>query len=85
MTYKASDELWVLFRLIDGSDPVWDHCTTMMGTKETIRRMFDLSKGVPFGWRLLKGKQARRWLRDSLKAELRYQRDRKAREKAGDN
>jgi hypothetical protein len=85
MTYKASDELWVLFRLIDGSDPVWDYCTTMMGTKETICKMFDLSQGVPFGWRLLKGKQARRWLRGSLKAELRYQRDKRAREKAGDN
>jgi hypothetical protein len=35
--------------------------------------------------RWLKGKQARRWLRDSLKDELRYQRDSKAREKAGDN
>jgi hypothetical protein len=82
---KLSDELWALVRVIDGSDPIWDECATMIGTPQKIRSMFDLSKGVPFGWRLLKGKRARRWLRDSLKDELRYRRDGKAREKAGDN
>ena len=73
----ASNELWVLTRVSDASDPVWDNCTTMIGTAEMIGRPFDLSKGVPVGWRLLKGKRARRWLRDSLKHELRYQRDKR--------
>jgi len=81
---KLSDDLWVLTRVLGTADPIWDHCATLLGTRETLRAMFDLSKGVPYGWRLLKGKQARRFLRDSLKEELRYQRDKRARQKAGD-
>jgi hypothetical protein len=82
---KISDELWVLTRVTDASDAAWDSCTTMVGTRETIRRLFDFSRGVPSGWRLFKGKRARRWLKNSLKDELRYQRDKRAREKAQDN
>jgi hypothetical protein len=81
----TSNELWALVRVTDASDPIWDSYTTMIGTAEKIRGMFDLSRGVPAGWRLLKGKRARRWLRDSLKEELRYRHDKKARESAGGN
>jgi len=70
---KPSTETWVLTRLIDDSDPLWDECATVVGTPEQIHAMFDLSKGVPFGWRLLKGKQATRWIAQSLREEVRYQ------------
>jgi hypothetical protein len=82
---KAADELWVLTRMIGGTNPMWDCWSTMIGSPKTIRAMFDLSHGVPFGWRLLKGKRARRWLRDLTKEELRFQRDRRARAKAENN
>jgi hypothetical protein len=85
MNNKSADELWVLTRVIDASDAVWDCHATILGTPEKIRSMFDLSKGVPFGWKLFKGKQARRFLRYTLREELRYQRDKAAREKAGSN
>jgi hypothetical protein len=44
-----------------------------------------LSAGVPWPWRLLKNKKARRFMRAALKEELRYRRDKSAREKEGDN
>jgi hypothetical protein len=58
---------------------------TIMGTPAQVNAVVDLSNGVPFGWRLLKGKQARRWIAHSLKEELRYQRDKALREKVGGN
>ncbi len=76
-------ELWVLTRVIDGSDSDWDESVTIAGTPERIRSMFDLSRGVPFGWRLLKGKKAERFLRDAAKWEARYQREQAAKEKFG--
>ena len=81
----TSDELWALVRVIDASDPVWESCTTLIAPAAKLCAMFDLSAGVPFGWRLLKGKRARRWLRDSIRDEQRFQRDQRAREKARDN
>ena len=42
-----------------------------------------LSRGVPFGWRLLKGKRARRFLKWSLRQEARYQREQAASKAAG--
>ena len=82
---KLANDLWVLTCLIDGSDPVWSERATIVATPERIRSMLDLSHGLPFGWRLFKGKRARRFLRDSLKEEARYRRDRAAREKTGGN
>jgi hypothetical protein len=82
---SASREIWVLVRVIDTSDPLWDRYYTIVGTPEKIRGMFDLTDGVPFGWRLLKGKRAMRWIRHSLKEEIRYQRDQAARGEAGNN
>ena len=79
------DKLWVLTRPLGSSDPVWGEQYTIIGSPERIRSMFDLSAGVPWPWRLLKNKKARRFLRAALKEELRYRRDKSAREKAGDN
>lgn len=67
--------------------PCTSTATAMKLTENTaapvLVQVSAFSSGVPFGWRLLKGKQARRFLEQSLKEELRYQRDRKARQKAG--
>jgi hypothetical protein len=82
---KCSDDLWVLTRPFGTADPFWGAHCTLIATPERIRAMFDLSAGLPFTWRLLKGKKARRFLRDSLKEELHFRRDRAAREKAGNN
>jgi hypothetical protein len=79
------DELWVLTRVVDESDPMWDCHGTILGTAKQIRNIFDLSQGIPFGWRLLKGKAARRWIRYSIREERRYQRDKAVRDKADRN
>ena len=84
MRTKPSNELWVLTRVL-GGDGLWDQLLTVIGSPEQVRATVDLSNGVPFGWRLLKGKQATRWIEHSLKEELRYQRDKALREKAGGN
>lgn len=43
-------------------------------TLEGLRARFDFSRGLPYGWILLRGKRAQRYIRDSIKAELRWQR-----------
>jgi hypothetical protein len=55
---------------------------TIVGSPEKIRSIFDLSRGVPFGWRLFKGKKAKRFLKWSMRQELRYQAEQRLR-KAG--
>ena len=78
-----SDDFLVLTRIVDSSDPFWDQSATIMGTLEQINAVVDLSRGVPFGWRLLKGKRARRFLKWSLRQEARYQREQAASKAAG--
>jgi hypothetical protein len=82
---KPPDELWVVTRPVGSSDPIWGEQCTIIGSPERICSMFDLSAGVSWPWRLLKNKKARRFLRDARKEELRYRRDKSAREKAGEN
>jgi hypothetical protein len=78
-----SDDILVLTRVIDASDPYWDESATIMGTLEQISAVVDLSRGVPFGWRLLRGKKAQRFLKWSMKSEARWQREQAAKEAAG--
>jgi hypothetical protein len=78
-----SDEFLVITRVIDASDPHWDLRTTLMGTREQISAIVDLSKGTPFGWQLLRGKRARRFLKLAAKHEIRWQREQAARRATG--
>jgi hypothetical protein len=78
-----SDDLLVLTRVVDDSDMYWGERAIIIGTMEQISAAVDLSKGVPFGWRLLRGKKARRFLKWSMKAEARWQREQAAREAMG--
>jgi hypothetical protein len=78
-----ADELWILTKIVDDSHPCWDTRQTVIGTPESIKRSFDLSKGVPHGWRLLRGKKARRYLHRAMKQELLYQREQQIRRVAG--
>jgi hypothetical protein len=66
-------KLCVLTRITDSSDPCWDENITIVDTLEGLRARFNLSRGVPFGWRLLRGKAARRHLERGLRQEARYQ------------
>jgi len=78
---SADPELWVATRVIDGADPYWDTTATVIGPPERIRAMFP--NGIPFGWRLFKGKAASRFLRRSMQEEIHYQREQQARKKFG--
>jgi hypothetical protein len=76
-------EFLVLTRVVDDSDPHWDLNTTIVGTLEQLNAIVDLSKGVPHGWRLLRGKRARRFLKWATTHEIRWQREQAAQKVAG--
>jgi hypothetical protein len=79
-----AEEFWALTRVTDSaSDANYDEHATIYGTPETVQSLFDLSRGVPFGWRLYKGKAAKRFMHAALKEELRYQREQEAKRKSG--
>jgi len=78
-----SDDLLVLTRVIDASDPYWDENATIIGSWEQISAVVDLSKGVPFSWRLLRGKKARRFLKWATKHEIRWRHEQAAIKAAG--
>jgi len=70
-----SEELCVLTRVTNTtSDAEFDEAMTIIDTLEGLQKKFNLSKGVPFGWRLLKGKKAERHIKKALKEEAQYQR-----------
>ncbi len=77
------DNILVLTRVVDGSDSDWDVRATVVGTWEQLNAIVDLSKGVPHGWRLLRGKRARRFLKWATKHEIRWQREQAAQKTAG--
>ena len=79
-------EFRVLTKIVDDSDPFWNTNTTVCGSPAQVKAVFDLSAGVPYGWRLLKNKAARRFLKWSLREEMRWQREQQAKENfAGNN
>ena len=78
-----TEEFWVLTRVVDDSDCYWNTNTTICGSPERIRSLFDLNAGIPYGWRLLKNKQARRFLKWSLREEARWQREASAKKNFG--
>jgi hypothetical protein len=69
-------KLCVLTRVTDSSDPCWDENITIIDTLEGLRARFGTV--VPFGWRLLKGKAARRHIERALREERRYQKQQTA-------
>jgi hypothetical protein len=79
----VSKDLLVLTRVVDGSDPDWDVRATFVGTWEQLNAIVDLSKGIPYGWRLLRGEKARRFLRWATKHEIRWHREQAATKAAG--
>jgi hypothetical protein len=68
-----TSKLWALTRMIDSGDPCWDESLTLIDTIEGLRDKFDLSRGVPYGWRLFKGKAALRFIKRMSREELEYQ------------
>jgi hypothetical protein len=79
-------QLCVLTRIIDDSDDDWATCMTLVDTMAGLKATVDLSNGVPRGWLLLEGKEAKRFL-EALKYEERwYQREQEAiQHSAGNN
>lgn len=80
---NTSPELFVLTRVIDATNPHWDERMTIVGTRAQISQTIDLSRGVPFGWRLLRGKRARRFLKWASAEEARWRREQEIKQKAG--
>lgn len=74
---RKETDLCVLTRITDGSDPDFDERITIIDTLEGLKRKFDLSRGVPFGWELLQGKAAQQFIEKIEYNEARYQQARK--------
>ena len=79
------DDLCVLTKVVDDSDPHWNEAITIVDTLEGLRRKFDLSQGIPYGWKLLRGKQAQRFLKWMVREECKYQREQEAKRRYGGN
>jgi hypothetical protein len=80
MTNKS--DLWVLTFVVDDSDPNWEVRNSVVGKPEDLAAIVNINK-LPYGARLLKGKQASRYIKQSLKEERRYQREQKLKQQAG--
>ena len=80
---NTEPDLWILTRVIDGADPHWNQNVTVVGTRAQISRVIDLSKGIPYGWRLLRGKKAKRFLKQSIKEEMYWRREQEMKRSAG--
>jgi hypothetical protein len=63
--------------------PNWDMSVNIVDAIEGLRARFDLSKGVPMGWRLLRGKAVKRHIDRALREEARYQREQTAKRDGG--
>jgi hypothetical protein len=69
------NELWVLTWVVDStSDPYWNTSQTIIASPAKLSSMFNLHR-LPYGARLLKGKQAARFIKWSAKQEARYRRE----------
>lgn len=79
---SSENDLWVLTFTLDDSDPDWETRSSIVGTAEQLAKLFDLQR-LPYGARLLKGKQARRYLKRGLRDEQRYQLEQLAKRRAG--
>lgn len=77
--------LCVLTRVVDDSDPHWNYALTIVDTIEGLRRKFDLSQGVPYGWRLIRGKAAQRFLKWMTREEMKYQREQESKRRCAGN
>lgn len=81
MSDQAND-LWVVTFQVDSADPYWGIANTIIAKPEKLATLFDLS-ALPFGARLLKGKQAKRFIKQAVKDEKRFQRELEFKRKAG--
>jgi hypothetical protein len=80
---NTDHDFFVLARVIDDSDPCWTENINFVGTRAQISKMVDLSAGVPYGWRLLRGKQAKRHLKWAAKEEALWRREQEMKRKSG--
>jgi hypothetical protein len=79
---EQKNDIWVVTFTVDTPDPHWATANTIIARPEKMAELFDLS-ALPFGARLLKGKQARRFLKQAVKHEQRFQREMKFNRNAG--
>lgn len=72
MQNQSDKDLCVLSLITNATDPNWDERLTIIDTMANLSAKFDLSKGIPYGWQLLKGKAARRFLAKLERQEMKW-------------
>jgi hypothetical protein len=66
-------------RVVDAdSDPDWGTQLVLVTTPEQVRQ-----SGIPAGWRLLRGEEARRFLNESAREEIQWAREQRRRRNGG--
>jgi hypothetical protein len=84
-TTSSLQSLCVLTRIIDDSDVDWATALTLVDTMASLKARVDLSNGVPYGWLLLEGEAAKRFLEALKREELWYQREQEAKHRSAGN
>jgi hypothetical protein len=77
------NNLWILTFTVDTTDPKWELRNSIVGTPEKLASMFNLNQ-LPHGVRLLKGKQAARYMKRAIREEREFHRERQFMSQAGD-
>jgi hypothetical protein len=77
------ENLWVVTVTTDTLDPRWAQATTVVGTREILTKLLGDLDSLPPGVKLLKGNAAKRFLRQAVRHEKRFQEDLKFRKQGG--
>jgi hypothetical protein len=81
---EQESPLWILTFAVDTTDPKWELRNSIVGKPEQLSALFDLNK-LPHGVRLLKSSKAvKRYIRQAVKEERQYYRERRFMEQAGE-
>jgi hypothetical protein len=80
---NEQDDLWVVTVCCDTLDPAWRQATTIIARPEKLAELFGDLGSLPAGFQLLKGKQAKRFLKRAVKNQLRFQEELKFKRGAG--
>jgi hypothetical protein len=80
---NEQDNLWVVTSQCDTGDPSWAVATTIIAPPQKLAELFGDLNSLPFGARLLKGKQAKRFIKQAVRDEKRFQRELKFKGQAG--
>jgi hypothetical protein len=70
---RQYEGLWMLTRIVDNGDPLWDDVVTVCDSLSGLRKKFDIADAIRNGWKLLSPSEARKHMEKSIRDETAYQ------------